>query len=409
MNKIDVEKLREDFPILQREVYGKPLIYLDNAATTQKPSCVVEAMRDQYYTTNANVHRGTHFLSIRATELMEKARETMRQFINAQKTNEIIFTRGTTESINLLAASYGEGFMKEGDEVILSPMEHHSNIVPWQLLAKRRGIYIKTVPLNHKGELIISECEKLINGRTKLISLSHVSNAMGTLNQVEKITMLGAKYNVPVHLDGAQAIQHMKVDVSKLGVDFYSFSGHKMYGPTGIGVLYGKEKWLERMPPYQGGGEMIKRVSFQGTTYNELPYKFEAGTPDYVAITGLAKAAEYLTDIGFEAIAEHEDDLLQYTLTQLKGIEKFVNYSRANKTCAVLSFLLRNIHHFDIGTLLDRQGIAVRTGHHCAQPLMDHFKITGTVRVSFGLYNTRQEADALVKAVRRIAAIFGNH
>lgn len=402
----DINKIRADFPILERKVYGKPLVYLDNGATTQKPRMVVDAMVDEYYSVNANVHRGVHFLSQQATELHEASRETVRRFINAHSTNEIIFTRGTTESINLLAFSFGEAFMNEGDEVIISTMEHHSNIVPWQLLAARKGIAIKVIPMNDRGELLLDEYEKLFSERTKLVSVTHVSNVLGTVNPVRQMIEAAHAHGVPVLIDGAQGIPHCTVDVQELDADFYAFSGHKVYGPTGVGVLYGKEEWLDRLPPYQGGGEMIQTVTFEKTTFNELPFKFEAGTPDYIATTSLARALDYVNVLGMDNIAAHEHDLTQYAMKRLKEIPNMRLIGEAEHKSSVVSFLVGDIHHFDMGTLLDRLGIAVRTGHHCAQPLMQRLGIEGTVRASFGLYNTREDVDILVAGVERVSRMF---
>lgn len=402
----DVQQIRADFPILGRTVYGKPLVYFDNGATTQKPRCVVDAITDEYYSVNANVHRGVHFLSQQATELHEASRETVRKFINARSTNEIVFTRGTTESINLLVSSFGEEFMEEGDEVIISTMEHHSNIVPWQLLAAKRGIAIKVIPMNDRGELLLDEYEKLFSERTKIVSVAHVSNVLGTINPVGRIIATAHSHGVPVLIDGAQSIPHMPVDVQALDADFYVFSGHKVYGPTGVGVLYGKENWLDKLPPYQGGGEMIQHVSFERTTFNELPFKFEAGTPDYIGTTGLAKALDYVTALGMDNIAAYEHELTQYAMRRLKEIPDMRIFGEAEEKGSVISFLVGHIHHFDMGTLLDRLGIAVRTGHHCAQPLMQRLGIEGTVRVSFGLYNTKEEVDTLVAGVERVRKMF---
>ncbi len=403
---LDIYKIREDFPILGRTVYNKPLVYLDNGATTQKPRCVVEAMVNEYYSVNANVHRGVHFLSQQATELHEAARETVRKFIHARSINEVIFTRGTTESINLMASCFGQAFMREGDEVIVSVMEHHSNIVPWQLLAERTGIRLRVIPMTDEGELCLDSYKELFNERTKLVSVAHVSNVLGTINPVEEIIRIAHAHDVPVLIDGAQSIPHLKVDVQQLDADFYVFSGHKVYGPTGVGVLYGKEKWLEQMPPYQGGGEMIQHVSFERTTFNELPFKFEAGTPDYVGTTALATALDYVSAIGMDQIAAHEHELTQYAMQQLDQIPGMRIFGRARQKSSVISFLVGDIHHFDMGTLLDRLGIAVRTGHHCAQPLMIRLGIEGTVRASFGLYNTKEEVDALVAGITRVAKMF---
>lgn len=402
----DINKIREDFPILSRTVYGKPLIYLDNGATTQKPRCVVEAITDEYYSVNANVHRGVHFLSQQATNLHEASRETVRQFINARSTAEIVFTRGTTESINLVASTFADSQMKAGDEVIVSAMEHHSNIVSWQLQAARKGIVLRVIPINDRGELLLDEYEKLFSERTKLVSVTHVSNVLGTVNPVKDIIATAHAHGVPVLIDGAQSIPHIKVDVQDLDADFYVFSGHKIYGPTGVGVLYGKEEWLDHLPPYQGGGEMIKNVSFEKTTFNELPFKFEAGTPDYIGTTALAKALDYVSALGIDAIARHEHELTTYALARLKAIPGMRIFGEAAERGAVISFLVGNIHPFDMGTLLDRLGIAVRTGHHCAEPLMHRMGIEGTVRASFGLYNTKEEVDALAAGIERVSRMF---
>ncbi|MCQ4910576.1 cysteine desulfurase [Phocaeicola vulgatus] len=402
----DIQKIREDFPILDREVYGKPLIYLDNGATTQKPHQVVEAITDEYYSVNANVHRGVHFLSQQATELHEASRETVRRFINARSSNEIVFTRGTTESINLLASSFADSQMKEGDEVIVSVMEHHSNIVPWQLQAARKGIVLKVIPMNDRGELLLDEYEKLFSERTKLVSFAHVSNVLGTVNPAKEMIATAHAHGVPVLIDGAQSVPHMKVDVQDLDADFFAFSGHKIYGPTGVGVLYGKEEWLDKLPPYQGGGEMIQSVSFEKTTFNELPFKFEAGTPDYIGTTALAKALDYVSAIGMENIAAHEHELTLYAMQRLKEINGMRIFGEAEHKSSVISFLVGNIHHLDMGTLLDRLGIAVRTGHHCAQPLMIRMGIEGTVRASFGLYNTKEEIDMLAAGIERVSRMF---
>ncbi len=404
--KYNVDKIREDFPILQREVYGKPLVYLDNAATTQKPRCVVEEITDEYYSVNANVHRGVHFLSQRATELHESSRETVRKFINAGSTNEIIFTRGTTESINLLAFSFGEEFMKKGDEIIISAMEHHSNIVPWQLLAARKGVAIKVIPINDKGELLIEEYKNLFSERTKLVSVTHVSNVLGTINPVKEIIDIAHANEVPVLIDGAQSVPHIKVDVQELDADFYAFSSHKIYGPTGIGVLFGKEKWLDAIPPYQGGGEMIRTVSFEKTVFNELPFKFEAGTPDYIGTTALATALNYIDNIGLDNISAYEHGLTVYAMDQMRQIENIRVFGEAENKSSVISFLVGDIHHFDMGTLLDRLGIAVRTGHHCAQPLMQRLGVEGTIRASLAMYNTKEEIDALVAGINRVRRMF---
>ena len=408
----DVQKIREDFPILQREVYGKPLVYLDNAATTQKPLSVLDAMRDEYLNVNANVHRGVHYLSQQATDLHEAAREKVRQFINAQKTEEIVFTRGTTEAINLVASSFCEGQMQPGDEVLVTEMEHHSNIVSWQLQAQKHGIVVKHLPITDDGKLCLDNIEAYLTEKTKLLSIAHVSNVLGTVNPVEQIIKIAHEHGIPVLVDGAQSAPHMKIDVLAMDCDFFAFSGHKMYGPTGIGVLYGKEEWLEKLPPYQGGGEMIDKVTWEKTTFERLPFKFEAGTPDYVATHGLAKAIEYMEGIGLDAIQQHEQELTRYCMEQLQSIDgmtiygpSVINDSIADKD-AVVSFNVGNIHHLDMGTLLDHLGIAVRTGHHCAQPLMDRLGISGTVRASFALYNTKEEIDTLVAGIRRVSQMF---
>ncbi|MBU3854101.1 MAG: cysteine desulfurase [Candidatus Paraprevotella stercoravium] len=402
----DINKIREEFPILGREVYGKPLVYLDNGATTQKPRSVVEAMTHEYYNVNANVHRGVHFLSQQATELHEQARETVRRFLNARSTAEIVFTRGTTESINLVATTFGDAILKEGDEVIVSEMEHHSNIVSWQLVQARKGIRLRVIPITDEGELRLDEYEKLFNERTRLVSITHVSNVLGTVNPVKEMIRTAHDHGVPVLVDGAQSTPHFAVDVQDLDCDFFAFSGHKIYGPTGIGVLYGKEEWLDRLPPYMGGGEMIQNVSFERTTFNELPYKFEAGTPDYVATTGLAHALAYVTALGMDNIYAHEQALTDYAMEQMATIEGMRFIGTPKHKDAVISFLVGDIHHLDLGTLLDRLGIAVRTGHHCAEPLMRRMGIEGTVRASFGLYNTFEEVDALVAGIRRVARMF---
>ena len=411
----NIEKVRADFPILAREVYGKPLVYLDNAATTQKPLSVLDAMRDEYLNVNANVHRGVHYLSQQATDLHEEAREKVRQFINARKTEEIVFTRGTTEAINLVASSFCDSQMKEGDEVIVTEMEHHSNIVSWQLQAMKRGILVKHIPITDDGLLCLDQLESLMTDKTKIISVAHVSNVLGTVNPVEEIVKTAHAHGIPVLVDGAQSAPHFKVDVQAMDCDFFAFSGHKMYGPTGIGVLYGKEEWLEKLPPYQGGGEMIDKVTWEKTTFERLPFKFEAGTPDYVATHGLAKAIEYIDSIGFKAIQQHEQELTRYCMEQLLTIPDIhiygpqlptINYQLSTIKDAVVSFNVGDIHHLDMGTLLDRLGIAVRTGHHCAQPLMDRLRISGTVRASFALYNTKEEIDTLVAGIRRVAQMF---
>lgn len=402
----DIQRIREDFPILSRSVYNKPLVYLDNAATTQKPLCVLDAMRDEYLNVNANVHRGVHYLSQQATDLHEAARERVRRFINAHSTSEIIFTRGTTEGLNLIASSFCEAFMKEGDEIIISVMEHHSNIVPWQLQAAKRGICIRVIPINEKGEVVMEEYERLFTEKTKLVSIAQVSNVLGTINPVKEMVRIAHEHEVPVAVDGAQSTPHFKVDVQALDCDFFVFSGHKMYGPTGIGVLYGKEDWLDRLPPYQGGGEMIESVTFEKTVFEKLPFKFEAGTPDYVATHGLARAIDYMEAIGMDNISSHERQLTQYCMEKLSSIEGIRLFGTSSQKDAVVSFLVKDIHPLDLGTLLDRLGIAVRTGHHCAQPLMEHLGIPGTVRASFALYNTLEEIDILTAGIERVAKMF---
>lgn len=402
----DISKIREDFPILSRTVYGKPLVYLDNGATTQKPRCVVESITDEYYSVNANVHRGVHFLSQQATNLHEASRETVRKFINARSVSEIVFTRGTTESINLVASTFADSQMREGDEVIVSVMEHHSNIVSWQLQVARKGIVLKVIPMNDRGELLLDEYEKLFSPRTRIVSVTHVSNVLGTVNPVDKLIEIAHAHNVPILIDGAQSIPHLPVDVQALDADFYVFSGHKVYGPTGIGVLYGKEAWLDKLPPYQGGGEMIKNVSFEKTTFNDLPFKFEAGTPDYIGSTALAKALDYVSALGMKNIEAYEQELTQYAMRRLKEVPGMRIFGEADRKSSVISFLVGHIHHFDMGTLLDRLGIAVRTGHHCAEPLMHRMGIEGTVRASFALYNTKEEIDQLVAGIERVAKMF---
>lgn len=401
-----IEDVRKDFPILSKTIYNKPLVYLDNAATTQKPLSVIEAMNNEYLNVNSNVHRGVHWLSQQATELHESARETLRKFINAKSTNEIIFTRGTTESINLVASSFAEGFMNAGDEVIVSEMEHHSNIVPWQLQMARKGIALKVAPIDDEGNLDMEAFKKLFSERTKLVSITHVSNVLGTVNPIDEIIEFAHSQGVPVLVDGAQSAPHFAIDVQAMDCDFFALSGHKMYGPTGIGVLYGKEEWLDRMPPYQGGGEMIETVSFDKVTFEKPPLKFEAGTPDYVATHGLATAVDYLLGLGMDNIQKHEAMLTKYAMEQLATIKDIRFIGTPRQKDAVVSFLVGDIHPFDLGTLLDRLGIALRTGHHCAQPLMQRLGIQGTVRASFGLYNTKEEIDVLVKGIERVAAMF---
>ena len=401
-----VDEIRKDFPILTREVYGKPLVYLDNAATTQKPRCVIDAISDEYCSVNANVHRGVHFLSQQATQLHEDAREVVRNFINARSTAEIVFTRGTTESLNLVASSFGEAFLKEGDEVIVSEMEHHSNIVPWQLLRDKKGIVLKVIPIDDCGRLKLEALEALLTPRTRLVSVAHVSNVLATVNPVKRIAEMVHAHGALLLVDGAQSVPHIKVDVQELDCDFYVFSGHKVYGPTGVGVLYGKESLLDRMPPYQGGGEMIARVTFEKTTYERLPYKFEAGTPDYVGTHALAVALQYVSHIGMEAIAAHEHALTQLAMEQMRGIKGMQIYGETEDKGAVVAFNIEGIHHLDLGTLLDRLGIAIRTGHHCAQPLMQHYGVEGMARASFALYNTKAEVEALVAGIERVRRMF---
>ena len=402
----DVQKIREDFPILQREVYKRPLVYLDNAATTQKPLCVLDAMREEYLNVNANVHRGVHYLSQQATDLHEAARETVRAFINARKIEEIVFTRGTTEAINLVASSYCESQMKVGDEVLVTEMEHHSNIVSWQLQAQRKSIVVKHLPITDEGLLCIDDIDAYLTERTKLVSVAHVSNVLGTINPVKDIIRKAHERGIPVLVDAAQSAPHMKIDVQDMDCDFLALSGHKMYGPTGIGVLYGKEEWLEKLPPYQGGGEMIDKVTWEKTTFERLPFKFEAGTPDYVATHGLATAIKYMQTVGLENIEAHEKELTRYCMEQMRTIPGIRFFGEAPHKDAVVSFLVGDIHHLDLGTLLDRLGIAVRTGHHCAQPLMDRLGIAGTVRASFAMYNTKEEIDALVAGILRVSKMF---
>ena len=402
----NIEEIRKQFPILQREVYGKPLIYLDNAATTQKPLCVLNAMQEEYLNVNANVHRGVHYLSQQATELHEGSRETVRRFINARSTHEIVFTRGTTEALNLVASSFTDEFMQEGDEVIVSVMEHHSNIVPWQLQAARNGIAIRVIPMHDDGTLDMKAYAQLFNDRTRIVSICHVSNVLGTVNPLNDIIRIAHENDIPVMVDAAQSTPHQKVDVQQMDCDFLAFSGHKMYGPTGVGVLYGKEEWLDRLPPYQGGGEMIESVTFEKTVFQTLPFKFEAGTPDYIATTGLAKAIDFIGEIGINNIQEYERELLTYCSEQLLAIDHIRIFGQAAEKDAVVSFGVGDIHHLDIGTLLDRLGIAVRTGHHCAQPLMERLGIPGTVRASFALYNTKAEIDTFVEGLKRVVKMF---
>lgn len=403
---IDIEKIREDFPILKKEVYDHSLVYLDNAATTQKPSCVVDTIVKGYYDCNANIHRGVHYLSQLATAAHEEARKTVQQFLNAKNSHEIVFTRGTTEAINLVAHSFGISQCQDGDEIIISQMEHHSNIVPWQLLQNVKKIKLRVIPFDEQGVLKIDELEKLINERTKLVSIAHVSNTLGTVNPVKEVIRIAHSHNIPVLVDAAQSVPHIKVDVQDLDCDFLAFSGHKIYGPTGIGILYGKEAWLEKIPPYQGGGEMIQKVTFEKTTFNELPFKFEAGTPDYIGSTALATALNYVTNIGIDNIAAHEHSLVEYATAQLKQIAGMRIIGEAPEKSGLISFLVGNIHPYDMGSILDKLGIAVRTGHHCAEPVMQAFGIDGTVRASFAIYNTKEEIDKLVAGIERVAKMF---
>ena len=402
----DIYQIRKDFPILSREVYGKPLVYLDNSATTQKPRIVVDAIANEYYSENANVHRGVHFLSQQATELHESARAKIAKFLNASSPSEIVFTRGATEGLNLVASSFGEAFLKEGDEVIISAMEHHSNIVPWQLLEMRKGIKIKVIPITEDGELRVDEYEKLFDERTKLVSVTHVSNVLGTVNPVKELATIAHSHNVPILIDGAQSVPHIKVDVRDMDCDFYAFSGHKIYGPTGIGALYGKAEWLEKLPPYQGGGEMIKNVHYGHTEFEDAPLKFEAGTPDYVGSHSLATAIDYVESLGLDNIAAHEHELLEYATKRLESIPGMRIFGKAKNKSAVISFVVGNIHPLDLGTLLDRLGIAIRTGHHCAQPLVESLGVQSVARASFGLYNTLKEVDALFNGIERVMKMF---
>jgi len=403
----DVTKIRNDFPVLNQKVHGKPLVYFDNGATTQKPRVVIDIINKLYFERNSNVHRGIHYLSNQMTEMHELARKKVQNYLNARFSHEIIFTRGTTDSINTVAYSFGELCVRENDEIIVSEMEHHSNIVPWQMMAKRKGAHLRVIPFNDNGELLLDEYKKLINFRTKLVAIVHVSNSLGTINPVKEIVTIAHKNNIPVLIDGAQAIQHQNVDVQDIDCDFYAFSGHKIYGPTGIGVLYGKERWLKEMPPYQGGGDMIDRVTFEHTTYNELPFKFEAGTPDYIGAIGLGVALDYLNNIGLENIHNYEKKLLDYGTTNLMAIDGLKLYGMAEKKICIFSFLLNNIHPYDVGILLNKMGIAVRTGHHCTQPLWDHFKVEGSVRASLTFYNTFEEIDFFCEALKKIQKMFG--
>lgn len=403
---LDIQSIRNDFPILEHTVYNKPLIYFDNAATTQKPRCVVEKIESGYYNVNANIHRGVHFLSQAATEAHEEARKSVQRFINAASSNEIIFTRGTTEAINLVASSFTDECMSPGDEVIISAMEHHSNIVPWQLQAARKGIAVKVIPVTEEGELCMDTYQSLFSEKTRLVSVAHISNVLGTVNPIEEIIRIAHEKGVPVLVDAAQSVPHIPVDVQALDADFFVFSGHKVYGPTGIGVLYGKEEWLDRLPPYQGGGEMIATVTFEKTVFNELPFKFEAGTPDYIGSTALAEVLRYIEKLGMENLAAYEDELLRYATQRLLAVEDVRIFGRSSHKSSVLSFLVGNIHHYDMGMLLDRFGIAVRTGHHCAQPLMKVLGVEGTVRASFSFYNTKEEIDTFIDSIEKVRKMF---
>ena len=404
---LDIRKIRGDFPILDQQVYKKPLIYLDNGATTQKPQVVIDEELKIYSTENSNIHRGVHYLSEQLTERFEEARKVVQRFINAKHNHEVIFTSGTTESINLVAFSFGEKYVNKGDEIIVSTLEHHANIVPWQMLCERKNAILKVIPVNDKGELLLDEYQKLISDKTKIIAVNQVSNALGTVNDVKKIIEIAHEKDIPVLIDGAQSVQHGKVDVQELDCDFFAFSGHKLYGPNGIGILYGKEKWLNEMPPYKTGGEMIKKVSFEKTTFNELPFKFEAGTPNYVSAIGMATAIEYIQNIGLEEIAAYEKELLDYATDKLQSIEGLKIIGTSKNKISVISFNLDNIHHYDAGMVIDKMGIAVRTGHHCAEPIMDRFNIEGTIRASFSFYNTKEEIDKLYEAILTVKQMFG--
>ncbi len=404
---LDIQKIRNDFPILSRQVYKKPLIYFDNGATTQKPQVVLDEEIKIYTQENSNIHRGVHYLSEQLTQRYEDARKVVQKFVNAPYDHEVIFTSGTTESINTIAFSYGEKYVNEGDEIIISTLEHHANIVPWQVLCERKKAVLKVIPINESGELILDEYEKMISPKTKMVSVNHVSNALGIVNDVKRIIEIAHQNDVPVLVDGAQSVQHGKVDVQELDCDFFVFSGHKVYGPNGIGVIYGKEKWLNEMPPFMTGGEMIKKVTFEKTTFNELPFKFEAGTPNYVAAIGLATAIDYIQDVGIENIIEYEKELLDYATQKLESIEGLKIVGTAEKKISVISFNLDNIHHYDAGMVIDKMGIAVRTGHHCAEPLMQRFNIEGTIRASFSFYNTKEEIDKLCEAIITVKQMFG--
>lgn len=406
ISSFDVKKIRNDFPALNQKVYDKPLVYFDNAATTQKPKVVIDIINKSYSEYNSNVHRGVHYLSEKMTERYETAREKVRNFLNAKYAHEIIFTKGTTDSINAVAFSFGEAYVKEGDEIIVSEMEHHSNIVPWQMLCQRKGAYLKVIPFNDDGELLLDEYKKLINSKTKLVAIVHASNSLGTVNPVKEIISIAHKKNVPVLVDGTQAVQHRKIDVQDMDCDFYCFSGHKIYGPTGIGILYGKEHWLKEMPPYQGGGDMIDRVTFEKTTYAQLPAKFEAGTPDYIGAVGLGTALDYLNSIGLDILYKYEEQLLNYGTNKLKEIDGLKIYGMAKDKTCVFSFLLNNIPAYDTGIILDKMGIAVRTGHHCTQPIWDHYKVEGSARASLAFYNTFEEIDYFCETLKQVQKMF---
>lgn len=402
----DINKIREDFPILHQKIYGKQLVYLDNGATTQKPKVVIDAINKVYLETNSNIHRGVHYLSAITTDIYENARRIVKEFINAEHFHEIIFTSGTTASINSIMFSYGDKYVGKGDEIIISGMEHHSNIVPWQMLCEKKAAVLKIIPFNENGDLEIEEFKKLLTEKTKLLAINHISNTLGTINPVKEIIKIAHRNNTPVLIDGAQAVHHIKVDVQELDADFYVFSGHKAYGPTGIGVLYGKEKWLEAIPPFMGGGDMIKTVTFEKTIYSDLPFKFEAGTANFVGAIGLAEALNYITSVGLDEIVKHEADLLQYGTNKLKEIENLTIYGNSDNKASAISFLLKNIHHSDVGMILDKLGVAVRTGNHCTQPIMDRFNITGTIRASFAMYNTKKEIDILYDSLVKIIEMF---
>lgn len=404
---LDIEKIRNDFPILNQQVYKKPLVYFDNGATTQKPKVVIDEEVKIYSQENANIHRGVHFLSEQLTQRYEDARETVQKFINAKHDHEVIFTSGTTESINAIAYSFGDKYVHKGDEIIISTLEHHANIVSWQMLCERKNAVLKIIPINEKGELLLDEYQKMLSPKTKIVAVNHVSNALGTVNDVKKIIETAHQKDIPVLIDGAQSVQHGKVDVQELDCDFFVFSGHKIYGPNGIGVLYGKEKWLDDLPPFMTGGEMIKKVTFEKTTFNELPFKFEAGTPNYVGAIGMAKAIEYIKEIGLDKIQTYENELLNYATKKLQYIEGLKIIGTSDKKISVISFILENIHHYDAGMVIDKMGVAVRTGHHCAEPLMHRFNIEGTIRASFAFYNTKEEIDRLYEALLTVKQMFG--